>query len=61
MGVVLNKQDSNEVYGLAEFYADTVADVANLPTDCTAGSTCIVKEGPAVYILSTEKVWELLG
>ena len=61
MGIVLNKQDSNEVYGLAEYYADTVADIENLPTDGTAGSTCLVKEGPAVYILSTDKEWVLLG
>ena len=58
MGFILNKQDSNEVYGLKEFYADAIDDVASLPTDCIPGSTCLVKEGPTLYVLTTEYNWE---
>lgn len=36
-----------------EFVVDTVADVANVPTNYAPGSTCIVLEDSSVYILST--------
>ena len=58
MGFILNKQDNSEVYGLKEFYADTLADVLNLPKDCIPGSTCMVKEGPELYVLTTDYQWE---
>ena len=58
MGYALNKQDSNEVYGLKEFYADSIEDIELLPIDCIPGSTCMVKEGPTLYVLTTEYKWE---
>ena len=58
MGYALNKQDDNIVYGVVEFYADSIDDIATLPTSYTPGSTCLVKEGPSVYVLTTEQRWE---
>lgn len=60
MGYALNKQDDNVIYGVMEFYADSVDDIANIPTNYTPGSTCLVKEGPALYVLTTEHSWEPL-
>ena len=57
----------------AEFYADTVAELSNLPNltrsgkaeltnmnKIHAGSTCLLPIGE-VYILTGNNTWELLG
>lgn len=45
---------------VCEIIADTVADVADLPTDVGVGSDCIVLEDSTVYMLGTDGVWHLL-
>ena len=58
MGYAINKQDDNIVYGVVELYADAIEDIADLPTNYTPGSTCLVKEGPTLYVLTTALNWE---
>lgn len=46
------------------FYADTVSDVANLPTEeseVAIGSTCLVIATGDVYMLNSSRTWEVLG
>ena len=48
--------------GQMSFYADTEADVANLPTSQTSqdvkkGSDCFVIETSDVYILNSQDTW----
>ena len=47
----------SDVVGKYDYVADTESDVAELPTNISPGSTCIVLETSTVYILSTDKVW----
>jgi len=43
-----------------EFFVDTVADVANLPTNLWAGSHALVIETGDLYVLNTEGTWVAL-
>ena len=45
---------------VVELVADSRTDVANLPTFCEAGSTCIVIEDSSVWMLDTNKIWKEL-
>ena len=67
MGIkVLNRGAGKGCDCVTDFLVDTEAEVANLPTEtstglcgtlCSAGSTAIVAETKAVYILNTEGEW----
>lgn len=46
------------------FYADTEADIANLPTDeetVAPGSDCMVIETANIYMLDSTRTWSPLG
>ena len=45
---------------VVEIVADTVADVADLPTDVGVGSDCIVLENSSVYMLGSDLIWHEL-
>lgn len=47
-------------YNVVELVADTVADIANLPTNCAPGSTCVVIENSSVWIIDSAGVWHEL-
>lgn len=51
---------NNVQSSVCEIIADTVADVADLPTDVGVGSDCIVLENSSVYMLGTDGVWHEL-
>ena len=57
MGYILSENGNKPTYGKVSYTADTVADVANLPTTDKPGSTCLVISNSSVYILNTQKVW----
>lgn len=46
--------------GVVELVADTDADIANIPTYYTPGSTCIVVESSEVFMLNNQKEWKVL-
>jgi hypothetical protein len=52
------KQSDRTTAYVTEYVADTEADVANLPTTVTPGSTCIVIETGSVYMLNNSKEWK---
>lgn len=69
--VSCTKYDRGQDY--AEFYADTAAELDNLPTldrdgkgelaymnKVSAGSVCILKDA-TVYVLTGDNTWEELG
>lgn len=54
------KQNDNVSAYVTEFVADTVADVALLPTTpdkVYPGSTCLVAEGSKVFVLNASRQW----
>lgn len=59
-------EDTKESVGSSiqkSLYCDTEADVANLPTsedEIGLGSTCLVIESSNVYILGSNRTWEVL-
>jgi hypothetical protein len=44
----------------AEFLADKIVDIENLPTDVRPGSSCLCLENSSIYILNNEKTWQKL-
>ena len=40
--------------------ADTESDVADLPTDCAPGSTCLVVGGSSLWIFGNDNEWHKL-
>ena len=63
MGIArIKQQDHNNAY-YTEFVVDTVAEVAELPTqppDCDMGSAAICLENSEVYMLSSRGEWVML-
>lgn len=53
---VYRNSDHTAAY-VNELIADTTADIENLPTDYTPGSTCIVIEDSSIWILGNDKAW----
>ena len=39
------------------YMCDNLTDIETLPTDCGAGSTCIVIENSSVWMLGSDKEW----
>lgn len=54
----IRKQGDTVQTYVMEVIADTVADIANLPTkEWGAGSTCFVLEDSSNWMLGSDKVW----
>ena len=51
------RQGNTDQYDLMSYMCDKIADIETLPTDCCAGSTCIVIENSSVWILGSDKEW----
>ena len=43
-----------------ELIADTLADIAKLPTSYAAGSTCLVIEDSSVWVIGNDLNWHKL-
>lgn len=54
------KQGEHSTPYVVEYVVDTLADVANLPTNNAPGSTCIVIETSDVYMLNNKEEWKKL-
>ena len=61
MAISITKQSDKTYAYVTEFVADTVADVASLPTNKAPGSICIVIEDTSVYMLNNNGEWKKLG
>lgn len=44
-------------YNLYEYICDFTTDIANLPIDCSTGSTAFVIETSEVYMINSKKKW----
>lgn len=51
---------ANNNYASKKFIADTEADIASLPTNVFAGSTCFCVENSEVYVINTEGTWSVI-
>lgn len=60
MGYSPYKNSDNTVPYYQEFIADTLNDVANLPTSAAPGSTCLVLEDSSIWILGTDETWHTI-
>ena len=60
MAYKITVNGNNIQSSVVEIIADTVADVADLPTDVGVGSDCIVLENSSVYMLGKDSVWHEL-
>lgn len=52
------KQGGDEIAYVKDFVADTIADIASLPTNCAPGSSCFVIENSSVWMLNGSNVWQ---
>ena len=52
------KQGGDEIAYVKEFVADTIADIASLPTNCAPGSSCFILENSSVWMLNSNNVWQ---
>lgn len=53
----ITRQGDTDQYDMMSYMADLRSDIETLPTDCAAGSTCIVIEDSSVWMLGTNRVW----
>ena len=53
---IIRQGDTNQ-HDLMSYMCDNLADIGILPTDCGAGSTCIIIEDSSVWMLGTDKEW----
>lgn len=51
-------QSGKTAYNLLELIADSREDIADLPTTCTPGSTCLVIEDSSVWVLGSSNEWK---
>lgn len=58
--ISIREQGDRKTTYLAEFVADTVAEVAELPVypNTAKGSACLVLENSSVYVLGGDNVWK---
>lgn len=52
------RQGDTDQYDLMSYMCDNLTDIETLPTDCGAGSTCIVIENSSVWMLGSEGKWK---
>lgn len=57
MAYSVTKNGESISSSVIEIIADTNADIESLPTNVGAGSSCLVLNTGAVYILGNDKVW----
>lgn len=57
---MIYKNGDNTQSAVVEIVVDTVADVEELETKYSPGSTCIVLENSSVYMLGADKTWHEL-
>lgn len=50
-------QSGNKTYGVNQYAVDTESEVSNLPTYCEMGSSALIIETGARYILNSQKQW----
>lgn len=50
-------QNGDVQYNIVEFIIDSEEDVATLPTTPVMGSTALVINNPALFMLNSEKEW----
>ena len=56
--ISMYKQNDNIAAYVSEFVCDTIADIANLPTESVyPGSVALVAENSSVYILNASREW----
>ena len=53
----ITRQGDTDQYDLMSYMCDNLADIDILPTNCGAGSTCIIIEDSSVWMLGTDKEW----
>ena len=56
----ITRQGDTDQYNLMSYMCDNRTDIETLPTDCNAGSPCIVIEDSSVWMLGTDKTWKEL-
>ncbi len=54
------KQGDHSAAYVTDYVADSTTDIANLPTNSSPGSTCIIIETSEVYMLNNKKEWKRL-
>ena len=52
------KEGYYDIYNILQYCCDTREDLAKLPTEDGAGSTCIVIEDSSVHMLNSEGQWK---
>lgn len=52
------RENDRAKYSITDYVADTEADINDLPTTVSPGSTCIVIETSNVYMLNNQKQWK---
>lgn len=57
MAITVTKTNNSPNPDYKEFTCDTASDVANLPTNCCAGSSAFVIETGALYMLNSLGEW----
>ena len=60
MAITLMKQYDRSDAGHREFVCDYESDVADLPTDCAAGSTAFVIENGSARMLNSAGEWKVI-
>ncbi len=56
--IIANGEDVQQ--SVVEIVADLLADIADLPTNVSPGSDCIVLEDSSVWMLGSDNVWHEL-
>lgn len=57
MAITIHENGGHIQYGTVIYTADTAADLPNLPTKITPGSTCFVIDTGITYILNNKEQW----
>lgn len=57
MAYNLIRQGDTDQNNILEYCCDAESDIATLPTDDGAGSTCIVIANSSVWMLGNDKIW----
>lgn len=57
MAITVSKAFDKNNPDYREFICDDESDVANLPTDCAAGSSAMVIEPFSLYIINSRGEW----
>ena len=60
MSYTLYANDDNVAYGVKKFIVDTTADLAELPTNVTPGSSVLVTKTSKLFVLNNEHKWDEL-